>query len=101
MDTRAAESARAVNARAYTVDQDVVFGTGQYAPGTTSGQRLLAHELTHVVQQGKASPNYTSITSREILNNELILSRLSVPRVQASFISFIVSTSKSRGIKFV
>src|SRR2546430_6786988 len=51
-DERAAESARTVNALAYTVGRDVVFGTGQYAPGTSEGRRLLAHELAHVVQQG-------------------------------------------------
>jgi hypothetical protein len=51
-DTKAAESARAVNARAYTVGRDVVFGAGQYAPRTAAGDRLLAHELTHVAQQG-------------------------------------------------
>ena len=51
-DAPAAESARAINARAYTVGRDVVFGAGQYAPGTGEGQRLLAHELVHVVQQG-------------------------------------------------
>ena len=51
-DARAAESARAVNALAYTVGRDVVFGTGQYMPGTMEGKRLMAHELTHVVQQG-------------------------------------------------
>ena len=56
-DAQAAESAQAVNARAYTVEQDVVFGAGQYAPGTTTGKKLLAHELTHVVQQGK-SPEF-------------------------------------------
>ena len=50
-DARAARSAREVNALAYTVGRDVVFGTGQYAPGTERGTRLLAHELTHVVQQ--------------------------------------------------
>jgi hypothetical protein len=50
-DPRSAESARAVNAAAYTVGRDVVFGAGQYAPSTESGQCLLAHELTHVVQQ--------------------------------------------------
>ncbi len=50
-DARAAESARAVDALAYTVGRDVVFGAGQYAPGTGEGRRLLAHELTHVVQQ--------------------------------------------------
>ena len=50
-DTKAAQSARAVNALAYTVGRDVVFATGQYMPGTMGGKRLLAHELTHVVQQ--------------------------------------------------
>ena len=50
-DARAAESARAVNARAFTVGQDVMFGAGQYAPGTSGGRRLMAHELAHVVQQ--------------------------------------------------
>lgn len=50
-DTRAAESARAVNAAAYTVGRDIVFGAGKYQPNTPQGQRLLAHELTHVAQQ--------------------------------------------------
>jgi hypothetical protein len=54
-DARAAESAAAVNALAYTVGQNVVFGKAQYAPGTHAGQRILAHELTHVVQQSNAS----------------------------------------------
>jgi len=47
----AAKSALAVNARAYTVGQNVVFGVGEYAPGTSAGRSLLAHELMHVVQQ--------------------------------------------------
>ena len=50
-DAKAAESAQAVNAQAYTVGQDVVFGSGKYAPGTSEGKRLLAHELIHVLQQ--------------------------------------------------
>ena len=50
-DRKAAESARALNARAYTVGQDVVFDTGEYAPVTHTGKDLLAHELVHVVQQ--------------------------------------------------
>jgi hypothetical protein len=50
-DSAADESARAVNARAYTVGRDIVFGSGEYAPHTPAGRRLLAHELTHVVQQ--------------------------------------------------
>lgn len=47
----AGETAQAVRARAFTVGNDVVFGAGEWSPGTTSGKRLLAHELTHVVQQ--------------------------------------------------
>lgn len=50
-DARAAESARAVGALAYTVGRDVVFATGQYAPHSSAGRKLLAHELAHVVQQ--------------------------------------------------
>jgi uncharacterized protein DUF4157 len=53
-DADAAESARAVNALAYTVGRNIVFGAGQYAAGTNAGQRLLAHELTHAIQQDNA-----------------------------------------------
>ena len=47
----AEESAREVNANAYTVGNNVVFGGGRYAPNTIKGKRLLAHELMHVIQQ--------------------------------------------------
>jgi hypothetical protein len=50
-DERATESAAAVNAHAYTVGRNIVFGQGQYSPGSIAGNRLLAHELTHVIQQ--------------------------------------------------
>jgi Domain of unknown function (DUF4157) len=50
-DARAAESAQAMDALAYTVGRDIVFGAGQYNPHTHTGRRLVAHELTHVVQQ--------------------------------------------------
>lgn len=50
-DSRAQTLARAVNARAFTVGQDIVFGGGQLEPDTAQGKKLLAHELTHVVQQ--------------------------------------------------
>ncbi|WP_206076837.1 eCIS core domain-containing protein [Massilia horti] len=48
----AADAARSVQARAYTLGSDIVFGAGEYAPATAAGKRLLAHELVHVVQQG-------------------------------------------------
>ena len=57
-DSQASESANAVNALAYTIGQDVVFGGGQYSPGTESGKKLIAHELTHVVQQKADGSNY-------------------------------------------
>ena len=53
-DARAAESAEALNALAYSVGPHVVFGTGQYRPHTGEGRRLLTHELSHTVQQGAA-----------------------------------------------
>jgi hypothetical protein len=56
-DEKAAESARSVNARAYTVGRDVVFDTGRYVPAASSGRRLMAHELTHVIQQTAGSSN--------------------------------------------
>jgi hypothetical protein len=56
-----------VNALVYNVGQHIVFGAGQYTPGTAKGGRLLAHELTHVVQQGiggRAGPHYTKAVSQ-------------------------------------
>jgi hypothetical protein len=50
-DAAAAASAQAIRAHAYTVGEHVVFGAGRYAPHDAAGQRLLAHELTHVLQQ--------------------------------------------------
>ncbi len=67
-DTRAANTARALNARAYTTGYNVVFGAGEYAPETSRGKWLLAHELTHVVQQKHTGPqiqrhgNHTTVT---------------------------------------
>ncbi|MBC8028991.1 MAG: DUF4157 domain-containing protein [Pyrinomonadaceae bacterium] len=60
-DAQAAESAQEVNALAYTVGQDVVFGAGQFQPTTARGQRLLTHELTHTIQQGAA---YSGLPAR-------------------------------------
>jgi hypothetical protein len=50
-DDDAARTAQDLNARAYTLGNDVVFNSGQYEPGSERGRRLMAHELTHVVQQ--------------------------------------------------
>ncbi len=52
-DSVAAKSAQSINALAYTTGNNIVFNQGQYSTNTESGQRLMAHELTHVVQQGR------------------------------------------------
>lgn len=54
-DAVAAESAARVRAKAFTVGRHIVFGAAQFAPQTGEGKRLLAHELTHVVQQSRGS----------------------------------------------
>jgi len=53
-DAPARRSARTLGARAYTVGREVVFGEDQYSPATPAGRKLLAHELTHVEQQGSS-----------------------------------------------
>ena len=62
---QAAQSARAVNALAYTVGQQIVFDVNQYQPSTSAGRRLLAHELTHVVQQqgGRSNPSRSGLST--------------------------------------
>ena len=60
-DSRANDSARSVNARAYTVGSQIAFAEGIYRPVTASGRKLLAHELTHVVQQKRETPAYGSL----------------------------------------
>ncbi len=64
-DTDATESAKALNAQAYTVENHIMFGAGQYSPDTRAGKRLLAHELAHIVQQDKASSSSNTIGQRQ------------------------------------
>ena len=61
-DVSASDSARTLSALAYTAGRDIVFAAGQYAPDTAYGRRLLAHELTHVVQQKQAGPSTSDTT---------------------------------------
>jgi len=57
-DSQANQSARAINAKAYTTGNDIVFASGQYSPDSQPGQRLLAHELAHVVQQSSSPESF-------------------------------------------
>ncbi|WP_437993244.1 eCIS core domain-containing protein [Sorangium sp. So ce145] len=64
-DARAAESAAAIDALAYTAGSNIVLGKGQFRPDTRHGRSLLAHELAHVVQQSRA-PRGVSLDWREV-----------------------------------
>jgi hypothetical protein len=62
-DNQAAEAANAMGARAFTVGQAIVFAAGEYASGAVEGKRLLAHEMTHVVQQSQFISRGHGLTS--------------------------------------
>ena len=70
-DTKAAQAAASVNSRAYTIEDDIVFGAGQYDLVTANGRNLLAHELTHVVQQSMGA-------DRKIQRAEMAIDSLKV-----------------------
>jgi len=72
-DSRAGETAKSINAKAFTRGKDVVFGSGHYSSGTVEGKRLLAHELAHVVQQG-ATTAPGSFRTNQLLSPVTILS---------------------------
>jgi hypothetical protein len=63
-DACAAQAARAIGARAFTIGSDVAFAAGQYGPGTPTGRHLLAHELAHVLQQGNESFDGAKVIQR-------------------------------------
>lgn len=73
-DTAAGQSAKNINALAYTNGSNIVFGEGQYQPNTENGKRLLAHELTHVVQQKD-----NSTIQREVINMEPLTVSVGMP----------------------
>ena len=76
-DPEASASARSLGARAYTAGAHIVFHDGEYAPQTEAGRRLLAHELTHVVQQSGAASSIVHLKSR----NQIARTPLDLPRL--------------------
>ena len=99
-DNRAAESARSVGALAYTVGEDVVFARGRYDPVSSSGVRLLAHELTHVVQQadGDAVVQRSLAGCQDLLSSPSVVSLLSgslVHRIIAAHFQRTVQGARS------
>jgi hypothetical protein len=82
-DHQAAKAASAVNAKAFTLGRNLVFGAGMYAPHTKSGKRLLAHELTHVIQQSGTTSNVDSIQRK--CESEFPCIRTPIPPGQGRF----------------
>jgi hypothetical protein len=88
-DEHAARSAQSIHAHAYTAGHDIVFGKAQFAPETIEGKRLLAHELTHVVQQARTSDGSEAPTANDVERNlsapssDLIQRDSSTPFVRA------------------
>ena len=73
----AERSARDVDAHAYTVGHSIVFDAGRFAPRTAEGRRLLAHELTHVVQQSGTNAHQTSRGASGVIQREVSPKRVS------------------------
>ncbi|MEO6977135.1 MAG: DUF4157 domain-containing protein, partial [Mucilaginibacter sp.] len=85
-DSRAAEMSKGIQARAFTHGNDIYFNTGQFTPENAEGKRLLAHELTHVVQQ--QSGVATSLLQRKMSNDGIgggaaVLNAPAMPAVAA------------------
>jgi hypothetical protein len=78
-DSAAARSAQAVNALAYTVGGDVVFGAGQYQPGSDAGKRLIAHELTHTLQQSNLGERNKIHRSPVDTDNKSVIDHINPP----------------------
>jgi hypothetical protein len=81
-DARAQESAADVSARAYTVGSDIVFGKGEYEPNSSAGRRMVAHELTHVIQQTEAPSNSAGVDAH---------SSVAAPQVQRDLLDDAMS----------
>jgi len=109
-DARAAETTRSLNARAFTVGKDVAFGPGQFSPETSEGRKLLAHELTHVVQQNGTnrflSQNHSiqrqedvaEETQQSILNlSQLTLRELKAKIIEAQEEEFWAEADRLKG----
>lgn len=80
---QAASAAQSINARAFTFENHLVFNQGEYAPQSASGQQLLAHELTHVVQQGASTPTAPQKPAPPDHHSNATL-RSTVPSIQRS-----------------
>ncbi|MBE2220105.1 MAG: DUF4157 domain-containing protein, partial [Anaerolineae bacterium] len=95
---------RSISARAFTTGQDVFFRTGEYNPGSSSGQQLLAHELTHTIQQG-AVPQHSSVQAKRVNGETAVKEQTAAHKIQrrdnqsnlAKIINAGINVSNARG----
>lgn len=85
-DTHAARTASSISAKAFTVGRDIVFGAGQFAPDSAIGQHLLAHELTHTIQQRATSTSVSPVTCHDVQSSKSNISRATSVLIQRSWI---------------
>ena len=86
-DKEAAELCAALNAQAFAIGKDVFFNNGKYDPGTEAGKELLAHELTHVVQQKDTvqrmvihrNPGTSNNSKGSMTGNQITINKLHLP----------------------
>jgi hypothetical protein len=96
---QAATAAESVDAHAFTLGDHIVFGNGQYAPETTAGRQLLAHELTHVIQQGGAAP--TGYIQRASTGTEVLRGLRDVAFFIPSLLGFELSYSDEELLEYL
>jgi hypothetical protein len=99
-DTRHNHVARSLNAKAFTVGSDIFFGQGHYNPGSRDGDRLLAHELTHVLQQASGKVRARQVDSGVQIGEANDLHEQEADRVADNLMAnnFYSSTAKLNGI---
>jgi len=103
-DTQSNHLNQTIQAKAFTTGQDVFFKRGAYNPGSQGGQELIAHELTHVMQQGGANPQ--TAQRKEADNNQLPEQPLapigqSTSPVVQRYIDFTAATKNSLGLSYL
>ena len=97
-DAKAAESARAVNAQAYTVGSNIVFGAGQYISETKQGKKLLTHELVHIVQQAHSSKSLHNSLTMNDPRSSAEQEANAASRAVAQGQRFIVTSQENTGV---
>lgn len=96
-DSAAAQSARDVNAKAYTVGNHIAFDQGQFAPASQAGRNLLAHELTHVVQQSGFAAASPTPRDRQGLQRKVVVNGAEMdPSARAAFLKAQKWTNPAR-----